>query len=105
MTEEQVRAIFLLAGIEIKSLYKTENGYITDSAHPWWLVKTSAGLIHIGWRKRVISIDWADTPVRQVLSSDDVTKSESMIHAHGYASAVGYLGVWRTLAASQEAKQ
>ena len=104
MTEEQVRAIFLLAGIEVQSVFKTENGCSPGSDRPWWLVKTRAGLIHIGWRKRVISIDWSDTPIRQVLTSDDVTKSANMIHAYGYASAVGYLGVWRALENQLEAK-
>lgn len=99
MTEQQVRAIFLLAGIEVTGAYKTENGYWPSHPNydemrrkePWWLVKTAAGLVHIGWRKRVISIDWSDTTIRQEITKDDVTKSETLVHAWTYAKAVEYM--------------
>lgn len=99
MTEQQVRAIFLLASIEVSGVYKTENNYWPSAPsyddvrrkNPWWLVKTPAGLVHIGWRKRVISIDWSDTSIRQEVTSDDVTKSETLVHAWSYAKAVEYL--------------
>lgn len=108
MTEEQARALFVLSGFEIQSLYKLNNEYCPcDDClkfRPWWLAKTEFGLIKIGWRKRVINIDWSDTPYRSgqskfwddrdipVLTNDDVTKWESGVHAWGYGKAVDYLG-------------
>lgn len=103
MKEAQLRAIFLLAGIDLSSVFELPNGYwpdVPDYAElrresPWWLVRTSAGLVKIGWRKRVIEIDWSDTPVRRELTTDDVTKSETLVHAYSYSKAVEYLTAFR----------
>ena len=115
MNEESMKALFLLAGLDIESFYKLENPYWPDCEEyaevrrksPWWLVKTKHGLIKIGWRKRVINIDWSDTPYHSgvskfadgrdidALTNDDVTKDESMVHAWSYAKAVQYLSSLR----------
>ena len=104
MKEENMKALFLLSGLEIEKSYKLANEYCSDwDDMPWWLVKTEYGMIRIGWRKRVINIDWSDTDYRSgeskfwdgreidVLTSDNVTKSETNVHAWGYAKAVEYL--------------
>ena len=60
---------------------------------PWFLARLPYGNIKIGWRKRVISIDWSDTK-RDLLflfGKEDVTKTEHMIHAWGEAKAIEYL--------------
>lgn len=103
MNEAQMRAIFLLSGIEIISVFELANGYWPDVPNyaelrresPWWLVRTAAGLVQIGWRKRVISVDWSDTCVRQVVTPDDVTKEDTMVHAYSYGKAVEYLTTFR----------
>lgn len=114
MNEEQVKAVFLLAGIEVLGLTKIRNDYWP--AHPdydkdreespWWIVKTEFGDIKIGWRKRVISIDWSGTPYRmdsksiyeyefhkRPISNKDVTMWETGIHSWGYPEAIGDLMV------------
>jgi len=101
MTEEQAKAIFLLAGIKAAKCHKIENQYwppayvesINNS--PWWLVETTEGLVQIGWRKRVISIDWTSCVYRGEVTEDEVTKDKSSVHAYGYAKAVEYLTNWR----------
>lgn len=101
MNLEQVKALFLLAGIDVSATYELANQYWPDVPQyadlrrqsPWWLVKTPAGLVKIGWRKRVVEIDWTDTGIHQVVTEDDVTKDESMVHAWSYAKAVQYLTV------------
>jgi hypothetical protein len=60
-------------------------------ARPAWLVLTSFGLVEIGWRKRVIAIDWRETAVRALLTTDDVTISETHVHAWSEDDAVRYL--------------
>ena len=112
MNEEEMRALFLLAGFEISSVYELANEYWpvceeyseTRRKSPWWLVKTEYGLIKLGWRKRVIEIVWEDTPYRagksklwdgrdiDILTEHEVTKGETYVHAWGYARAVEYLG-------------
>jgi hypothetical protein len=99
MKEDYAKALFLLAGIDVLAMYRLENEYWPDTPayakerreNPWWLVKTSFGLIKIGWRKRVISIDWSDTALRLNLTQDDVTKSETYVHAWTYVKALEYL--------------
>lgn len=99
MSEEQARAIFTLAGIQVLNLWELANRYWpTVDAYlkiraesPWWLVKTPFGLIMIGWRKRVINIDWSDTSLRVVVTKDDVTKDETHVHAWEEVKAVEYL--------------
>jgi hypothetical protein len=103
MNEAQMRALFLLAGIEISSVFELPNGYWPDTPNyaelrresPWWLVRTAAGLVKIGWRKRVINIEWDDTCVRQIVTPDDVTKEDTMVHAYSYGKAVEYLTTFR----------
>lgn len=91
------RALFLLAGIEIVKMYELPNQYWPQAypelrtAHPWQLVMTSVGPMKIGWRKRVISISWEDTAIRCVLTEDDVTKDETLVHAWSYQKALEYL--------------
>jgi hypothetical protein len=98
MTERHTEALFTLAGIEATKFHKLANQYWGDGAYaelaaqsPWWLVQTPHGFIKLGWRKRVISIDWSDTPHRGEVTSDNVTKSAVMVHAWSYAKAVEYL--------------
>lgn len=63
---------------------------------PAWLVKTRYGLMEIGWRKRVIQIDWRDTNLRRVVTADDVTKTDTCVHAWSVEKAVEYLRVLAT---------
>ncbi len=111
MNEEEMKALFLLAGFEIEKSYKLANEYWPESYtdirqnSPWWLVKTKYGMIKIGWRKRVINIDWSDTEYRDgeskfwdgrdidVITTDNVTTDPTYIHAYGYAKAVEYLSI------------
>ena len=97
---DQLKAIFLLAGIEIKSFHQLPNGYCGDNCcrhRPWMLAETKYGLIKIGWRKRVINIDWtgAKDPVhgKDVLEKGDesVTNWETGVHAWGYSKAIDCL--------------
>lgn len=98
--EEKARAIFLLAGFEIQRMHKLENKYWPEAyaeerkCSPWWLVETTRGVIEIGWRKRVISIDWQSTGIEaKVLGEgeDWITHGPHMVHAYGYAKAVEYM--------------
>lgn len=103
MNEQQVRGLFELAGIVPLKLHELANGYwpnVPEYAQirqqsPWWLVTTAFGAITIGWRKRVVSIDWTETEARTIVTNDDVTKAETMVHAWSYAKALEYLTTLR----------
>lgn len=62
---------------------------------PWLIVTTNRGRIKIGWRKRVINIDWKDSTIKQsghqLFPNDEVTRWETGIHAYSYEDATRYL--------------
>lgn len=92
LTEEMVKAWSTSAGFDkIKKIYRLVNGYDPEREDAWWLVKTQCGFIEIGWRKRVINIDWSDTPLRLVITTDDVTKEDAMVHAWSVPKVIEYL--------------
>lgn len=109
MIEEKVLALFLLGNFEVESVRKIANQYWSDPTNvdPWWIVKTEFGTFTIGWRKRVMNIDWTDTELRvgssvdrhgdvlNPITTDEVTTSHTNIHASGYSKAVEYLQVLR----------
>lgn len=87
--KEKLLQCFNLSNIEVLNVYNIENGYMGGKAD-WLLVKTVYGLIKIGWRKRVINIDWEDTGLELIIN-DDVTSDKHFVHAWSYSKAVSYL--------------
>lgn len=74
------------------------NGYCSQPCcilKPWLKVQTHKGTIVIGWRKRVINIDWKDSNITgsadDLFPAEDVTKVDKLIHAWGYEKAKEYL--------------
>lgn len=82
-----------------------KNQYHSDYNEPWYRVKFSTYFnenstyfnenheISIGWRKRVIKIDWSKSgkDLQHLFESENVTKEANMIHAYGYEKAAEYL--------------
>jgi hypothetical protein len=96
-SREEAMSILTLAGIKPERMWELANGYWPDAPTyddvrtPWWLAQTSIGLIRIGWRKRVLEIDWSATSTLVTVTEDDVTKGLTMVHAYSQAKAVEYL--------------
>ena len=94
-------ALFTLADIKVLNVWELANCYfppvfvVGRTNTPWWLVKTEVGLIKIGRRKRVWVIDWEDTPIRKIITSDEVTKNETIVHAWTEEKLLEYLKVLR----------
>lgn len=63
----------------------------------WFNVTTKFGIIKIGWRERVILIDWSNTFEKDkvngkfLFQDEDVTTGTNYIHAWGYEKCVEYL--------------
>ena len=59
------------------------------------MVTTKKGKVKIGWRKRVINIDFADLSLianaKEIFPDEDVTKFDHTIHACTYNKAKEYL--------------
>ena len=71
------------------------NQYSEKILNPWFLVTTQKGNIKIGWRKRVIVIDWEDSDIKEMaedlFKNEDTTKYKFYIHAWGYDKAKEYI--------------
>jgi hypothetical protein len=78
MNRKEALAIFTLAGIEVLDTKALVDGYgynpdderffETPMRQCWWFLKTKYGWIEMGWRKRVIQINWKDTDVVAVVT-------------------------------------
>lgn len=77
------------------STYLIPNEYSRhDEAEPWMMLVTSRGRIKVGWRRRVISIDWTHSTLTAppfLFADERVTQSGTGIHAYGADKAVEYL--------------
>lgn len=101
MKKEVASALFVLTGFNVSHMEQLVNGYWgtttedfakLSAENPWWLMFTEYGPIRIGPRKRVISIEWEQTKLRQRVSTDDsVTSDLTVIHAWTLAKCVEYL--------------
>jgi len=62
---------------------------------PWFKVTTKIGHFVIGWRKRVINIDWSGTvgtgTEAQLFLGENVTQGEKYIHAWSMEDAKRYI--------------
>lgn len=74
------------------------NGYCSQwcCKHlPWFSVTTRVGRFQIGWRKRVIHLEWTETrgtkTAKELFPDEDVTKEGRTIHAWGYEPAARYI--------------
>ena len=69
---------------------------------PWYQVTTEKGRIKIGWRKRVISIEWEEATNYEyaiaLFPTEDVTKDKRTIHAWSYEKAKEYVAAILTRA-------
>lgn len=96
-TKVNVQAIFERSEIPVLDVYELPNGYWPPAyeqlraENPWWLILTPFGLIKIGRRKRVISIDWKRTKLRVEITEDNVTKGLDHVHAYTDENMFKYL--------------
>ncbi len=79
------------------NLVMFKNQYHSSYKEPWYRLKfvnsTGSHEITIGWRKRVINIDWSKSgkDLQHLFTEENVTKSAFNVHAYGYEKATGYL--------------
>ncbi len=93
-----MKSLFTDAGFTPIYVNLIENQYSGDPFYyndPWLEATTQKGIIVIGWRKRVINIDWSasdvDVDSEKLFEGEDTTKYEKYVHAWGYDKAVEYL--------------
>jgi len=100
----KLAAFLMLGGFDCLKMTRIPNEYCPKSCNcqicnsrPWWLLEfENCGEIKIGWRKRVIQIDWSATGHKldpNKITGLDLTKESTYIHAYGYAQAMEFLEV------------
>jgi hypothetical protein len=96
-TLKELRGLVDLSKLPHDATWELANQYWPDAYaetiinSPWLLVRTPAGMVRIGWRKRVLHIDWADTKIGKIITEDETTKNPTTVHAHSISKAVEYL--------------
>mgnify|MGYP003405232312 CR=1 FL=1 len=67
-----------------------------EYSEPWYIFYTKKGPLKVGWRKRVINLDWSGFPVKmsadELFPGEDVTKGNHYIHAWGFEKLEQYVG-------------
>jgi hypothetical protein len=96
LTEKnKFQEIFKKSGFRNIKITAIPNEYCQcDLCAPWFDIETEFGVFRIGWRKRVISINWGNFSTNNLLylfEDEDVTKGEKGIHAWGWDKAEDYL--------------
>jgi hypothetical protein len=56
--------------------------------------------VGIGWRKRVIEINWRDTGIQTIVTEENVTKDYHLVHAWTIEDALKYLIAFKEAMAS-----
>lgn len=94
---EELKSLF---GSEIIYVRYIENQYLNYGyfkLRKWLEVTTRLGVIIVGWRKRVIEIDWSKSDIKEkaetLFHNEDVTYGDYYIHAWGLAKAKEYIGI------------
>lgn len=95
---EERRQLLACFGSALIYVEPIPNGYCNKACcehRPWFRVTTKIGPITIGWRKRVIVVDWNNSVLNEeaqkLFPDDQTTKAGCMIHAWSYEKAREYL--------------
>ena len=95
---DKLAELFLSAGFDCDYIELIGNEYCSQSCcyHlPWIIVTTQKGRIKLGWRKRVINIDWSESDIEsdgnEIFKDEKVTTGDKYVHAWGYDKAIEYL--------------
>lgn len=100
MFEDEIEELKNLFGSEAIYTKQIENKYSDLGSfkfRKWLEVTTRKGVIVIGWRKRVVNIDWSRSDIKNtahdLFPDEDVTKGDYYIHAWGINKAKEYIDV------------
>jgi len=91
---DEIRKIVERSEMPFNSIHMIPNEYFPDPDvyGPWFMIETPKGRIKIGWRKRVINIDWSlsgyGAKGEDVVDEANVTYGPQYVHAYGADKAV-----------------
>jgi hypothetical protein len=80
--------------LNVEAIERIPNEYCgCDSCGPWFKFKTPLGVFKLGWRKRVINLDWSATgkDYEHLFKTENVTVDKNSVHCWGYEKLTDYL--------------
>ncbi|MHA1469073.1 MAG: hypothetical protein ACTSSP_00780 [Candidatus Asgardarchaeia archaeon] len=94
----ELTEIFKSAGFNVIHVEAIDSQYCSKACcykWPWVIVTTQKGRIKLGWRKRVINLDWSESDIKaigmELFKGENVTTGEHYIHCWGKDKAIEYL--------------
>ncbi len=94
----ELTGLFELAGFDVIYVETVDSEYCKESCcykFPWVIVTTKKGRIKLGWRKRVMNLDWSDSDLdidgEELFKGEKTTTGTNYIHCWGEEKAVEYL--------------
>lgn len=94
---EELKNLFNGEAIYTKQIENKYSDLGSLKFRKWLEVMTRKGIIVIGWRKRVINIDWSRSDIKKIsydlFPDENVTKGDYSIHAWGINKAKEYIDV------------
>jgi len=94
----ELSELFKSAGFDPIYVEVKNNEYCGESCCykiPWIIVTTNKGRIKLGWRKRVMNLDWSDSDLKidgeELFKDENTTTGKSYIHCWGKEKAIEYL--------------
>lgn len=86
--KEKVNTIFFIAGIEVLGIVRTENTYGSESYRgDWLIVDTNLGHFKLGWRKRVIEVNYNMIDDKYTAITEH-TVAPGMEHVYSYEDLI-----------------
>lgn len=94
---EELKNLFNGEAIYTKQIENQYSDLGSFKFRKWLEVTTRKGIIIIGWRKRVINVDWSRSDIKKtayyLFPSENVTKGDYYIHAWGINKAKEYIDI------------
>lgn len=94
----ELTELFKSAGFDTVHVETIDSEYCKEPCcykYPWIIATTNQGRIKLGWRKRVMTLDWSDSDLgidgREFFKGEHTTIEQSYIHCWGKDKAVEYL--------------
>ena len=94
----ELTELFKLAGFDTIHVETIDNQYCGEACcyrYPWVVVTTKKGRIKLGWRKRVMNLDWSESDIKaigtELFKDENTTTGNHYIHCWGKDKAIEYL--------------
>ena len=101
LIEKDARSYLELAGFKVDFIWETLNPYwryrYLDAERrecamgSAYLLRTEHGIIRIGWRKRVMEVDWESTKLRKIVDKErenETTSMQDCFHAYNVVELI-----------------